>query len=90
MARYAAFTTAHLVATVAVFAGLADFVDPGLLLLALSLPLVFAWGLFHADLAMNPDLDDDERRRWRMVLWVLPWTMGLYWYLHVRPRRVDR
>jgi len=35
---------------------------------------------------MNPALDENERSRWRIALWLLPWSMTAYWLAHVRPR----
>jgi hypothetical protein len=85
LARYALFSALH--GLVAVTAALGAFgAAAGPVVLALSLPLVFAWGAFQADVAINPELDDTERRRWRIVLWCAPWSMTVYWLRHVRPR----
>jgi hypothetical protein len=58
----------------------------GLVVLFASVPLFFAWGAFHADLATNELIDEPSLTLWRIALWLLPWTMTLYWYRHVRPR----
>jgi hypothetical protein len=58
----------------------------GLVGLAVSLPLLFAWGAYQADVAINPELDEAERRRWRILLWCFPWSMTVYWLRHVRSR----
>ena len=51
-----------------------------------AVPFLGAWGHFHADLELNGALDETARNRWRMALWILPWSMALYWLLYVRPR----
>jgi hypothetical protein len=56
----------------------------GLVVLVASIPFVLAWGPYQAEIAMNPDFDDVDRRRWRIALYVLPWLMTLYWYRYVR------
>jgi hypothetical protein len=43
-----------------------------------------AWGAFQAELALNPELDDRDRARWRMALACVPGAMALYWRRHVR------
>lgn len=58
--------------------------------LALTLVLLMSLGIyvtiapFQADVALNESLDDDERRRWRILLWVVPWAVALYWHRYVR------
>jgi hypothetical protein len=68
--------------------------------LALILRLTYGWGAvfvldllpvwflaigpYQADLALNVGLTEDERRQWRITLFLLPWSMALYWRLHVR------
>jgi hypothetical protein len=56
----------------------------GLALLVASIPFILAWGPYQAEVALNPDFDDVDRRRWRIALYVLPWSMALYWYRYVR------
>jgi hypothetical protein len=56
----------------------------GLALLVASVPFILAWGPYQAEVALNPDFDDVDRRRWRIALYVLPWSMALYWYRYVR------
>ena len=49
------------------------------------LPVWFlAIGPYQADLALNVGLTEDERRWWRIALFLLPWSMALYWHQHVR------
>lgn len=50
----------------------------------MGLPLLPAIGPFQAEVALNPVLDEDGRRRWRIALYVLPWSMTLYWQRYVR------
>ena len=85
--RYAAFSVGHAVVVVAALAGLAG-PQPGLVVLVTSIPLLFAWGPFQADIALNPALDVAAQTRWRVLVWCLPWSMALYWQLYIRPRRV--
>jgi hypothetical protein len=49
-----------------------------------SVPLYLAIGPYQADVALNSWLSDGERRWWRIALFLLPWTMALYWSVHVR------
>ena len=49
------------------------------------LPVWFlAIGPYQTDLALNVGLTEDERRWWRIALFLLPWSMALYWHQHVR------
>jgi hypothetical protein len=49
-----------------------------------SVAIYVAIGPFRADVALNESLDEDERRRWRIALWVVPWAVALYWHRYVR------
>jgi hypothetical protein len=85
LTRYALFSGLQACVVVAVLLG--DFGAAGVVVVMLtSLPLTFAWGPFHADLAMNERIDERSLIRWRIALWLVPWTMTLYWYQYVRPR----
>jgi hypothetical protein len=88
LTRYAAFATVHGLAVLAVVLG-AGGEFAGLVVLAVSLPLVWAWGQYQADVQLNPLLDDGGRNLWRVAIWCVPWSMPLYWQRHVRPRRLD-
>lgn len=46
---------------------------------------MWSWGLVNAQLQLVADLDDVARRRWRIVLYLLPWSLVVYWLMHVRP-----
>jgi len=59
---------------------------PSLTLAALVL-LIWPTGHYQADVSLNPALDEIDRRRWRIALWCLLWSMTLYWLLHVRSQR---
>jgi len=73
-------------------------VDLAVILVGLALPGFAAWafvalaslaiyigiGPYQADLALNASLDDVERRRWRIALYLAPWSMALYWHRYVR------
>jgi hypothetical protein len=83
LTRYAAFAAVHGVVAVAAAAG----VVPWVVVLVATAPLLFAWGAFHADLATNGEIAESERNRWRMLLWLVPWSMTAYWLRYVRPRR---
>jgi len=87
MSRYAAFAVLHGMVVVVALTGLLGAAS-GLAVLVASVPLLLAWGAFQADVAVNPRFDETARYRWRIVLWVLPWSMAVYWQLHVRPREV--
>ena len=52
-------------------------------------PFLLAIGPYQADVALNSDLDETGRRWWRIVLFLLPWSMALYWHRHVRGAIVD-
>ncbi len=85
LTRYAAFATAHSVVLLASAAGLGPI---GWTIAAVtSLGFLWAWGHYHADLAINPQVDELQRNRWRIALYLLPWSMTLYWFIYVRPRR---
>ena len=85
MARYAYFSIAHGAIVLGALSGVMGS-SAALVVLVVSLPLFFAWGLYQADVAMNPELDETSRSRWRMALWILPWSMALYWHWYVSPR----
>lgn len=53
----------------------------------ISVPLLLSIGPFQAALTTNDGLDEAERSRWRVALFLLPWSAALYWYLWVRPLR---
>ena len=86
LTRYAVFSVVHGVIAIVALSRVAEPWAVYALALA-SLPLFFAWGSFQADVALNPLLDEPGRTRWRVFLWMLPWSMALYWLRHVRPRR---
>ena len=82
--RYAIWAAAHAVIVVVVLAA------PGsawsaTIVFAAALPFIFAWGHFHVDLIRNGVLDDAARWRWRILFWLLPWSMAVYWFRYVRP-----
>jgi len=56
----------------------------GLVLALIWLVLLPAIGPFQAEVALNAVLDEAERRRWRIALYVVPWSMTLYWHRYVR------
>jgi hypothetical protein len=86
LARYAVFSTVHAVVVLGALFGVLGPHD-WLVVLIASVPLLFAWGAFQADVAMNPVLDERDRNRWRILLWLLPWSMAAYWHRYVRPRK---
>ena len=53
-------------------------------LLVVSVPVCLAWGPYQAVVAMNPDFEDRDRRRWRIMLVCIPGSMAVYWHRHVR------
>lgn len=86
MKRYVAFMVVHAAVVALAVAGV--FGDFGwLAVLVCALPVVWAWGLFQADLALNGALQNAARDRWRIAFWLLPWSMAAYWLRYVRPRR---
>jgi hypothetical protein len=87
LTRYAAYSLLHLVVVITLVAGVLPAGWAGAVLLAVSVPLLWAWGLFQADVAANPDLDEEGRMRWRILLWCVPWSMSVYWMQHVRPEK---
>ena len=84
--RYAAWSVVQLVAVVAVVVAPVEEGIASIVVLAVTLPLVWAWGRYHADLALNAALDEAERNRWRLAIWFVPGAIALYWVRHVRPR----
>src|SRR4051794_21908064 len=89
LTRFAAFAVAHLALVLALLVGGVLAAQAGLVLLVASIPLLFAWGSFQTDVALNPRLDEAERARWRIAMWLLPWTIALYWHVHVRGASPD-
>lgn len=83
--RYALFAAAHAVLVVAVLAASVPAWTVSLTLLT-ALPFVFAWGHFHVDLVRNAAVDESARTRWRILFYLLPWSIAVYWLRHVRPR----
>ena len=81
--RYAAFLVVHALVVVAALAGVFGE-SGGLVVLVASVPWVWAYGAFQAHRALNPGLDEEERGRWRIALFLLPWAMAWYWHRHVR------
>lgn len=55
-----------------------------LIVFAASIPIYLAIGPYQADLALNDSLDAVERQRWRIALYLVPWSMALYWHRYVR------
>lgn len=82
--RYA-FLTLPVVAIVVllIFGALPAESGPIAVVLA-SLPLIWAWGPYQAHLGLNAGLDEVERQRWRVAFYLVPPSMALYWFLHVR------
>ena len=56
---------------------------------SLVLALLWLWALGHyqADVSFNPNLDEDWRRRWRVLLCLTPYAIVVYWLRQVRRRR---
>ncbi len=55
------------------------------LLIVLAAAAAFwSWGHAQAHVALNPDLDEAERQRWRVVLACVPGGLAAYWFLYVR------
>lgn len=82
--RYAVAVVAY---TVVVLLGAVGLVPDAVVLgagLVLGLPLLLSWGAYQAHLELNPAVDAVARRRWRAAFFVLPPSMALYWWLHVR------
>jgi hypothetical protein len=81
LTRFAVFAAASLPLAVVLRLTTGD----GLAFVLGVLPVWFlAIGPYQADVALNAGLTEDERRRWRIALFVVPWSMALYWRLHVR------
>ncbi|MET0602085.1 MAG: hypothetical protein ABW167_08870 [Baekduia sp.] len=82
--RYAGFSAAQvLVAVVATLSGAPpDYALAALLVV--SVPVCLAWGPYQAVIAMNPNFEDHDRRRWRIMLVCIPGSMAVYWHRHIR------
>lgn len=87
LTRYAAYSLFQLIVVLAVVAGPVPAELAGVVVIVASVPVALAWGHVQADVAMNPALDDVERRRWRIAIWCVPGAVAVYWLRHVRPRR---
>jgi hypothetical protein len=72
------------VVVIAAFAGAPSSVAGAVLVVSVLLSF-WGWGHMQAELALNPDLDEARRARWRMLLACVPGAIALYWLLHVRP-----
>ena len=72
--RYAVFAVAHGLGVVLALFGAFGGAG-GLLVLVASVPLLWAWGAFQGDVALNDQLDEVDRQRWRIGLWLVPWSM---------------
>jgi hypothetical protein len=82
--RYAGFSLVQLcVMTIVGTRGVESGAAVAAVLVA-SAPVLWAWGLFQADVAMNPRFEESDRRRWRIILACLPGSMAFYWLRHVR------
>ena len=81
LTRFAALSVVDLVA-LAVAIALPGWGGAAVVLVWLL--LLPAIGPFQAEVARNPAFDEDERRRWRIALYVVPWSMTLYWHRYVR------
>ena len=88
MTRYAGFSLVQVVIVAAVVLAGVEAGLVGVIVLATAVPLVWAWGLYQADVALNPLLDEAGRTQWRMAVWFVPGSMALYWWRHVRGRPV--
>ena len=82
LTRLAIFAVADLVVILVALA-LPGPVAVAFVLIA-SLAIYVGIGPFQADLALNSALDETERQRWRIALYVVPWAMALYWHRYVR------
>jgi hypothetical protein len=80
LTRYAALSAMSLVALAVALA--LPWGGPAVVLIWLL--LLPAIGPFQAEVALNGVLDEGERRRWRIALYVMPWSMTLYWHRYVR------
>ncbi|MFL5846678.1 MAG: hypothetical protein ACJ762_18500 [Solirubrobacteraceae bacterium] len=84
MQRYAVLTASGSALVVLLLAGvLPDRVAAVAILLA-ALPVILAWGPYQAHLALNANLDEVERSRWRIAFYLLWPSMAIYWVHHVR------
>jgi hypothetical protein len=81
LTRFAALSVVDLVA-LAVAVALPGWGGAGVTLVWLL--LLPAIGPFQAEVALNATFDEDDRRRWRIALYVVPWSMTLYWHRYVR------
>ena len=81
LTRYAVISALHFLLVVAAIVQLLGHWAwaPSLTVSALVM-LVWSSGHFQTDVALNPALDELDRRRWRIALWCLLWTMTLYWH----------
>jgi len=87
LTRYAVFSVLQLVAFLAVLLLGVEEGLAGLLFVAITLPLLWAWGHFLADIELNPFLDDPARQRWRLVVYLVPGALAFYWHRYVRAQR---
>jgi hypothetical protein len=82
--RYAGFSVAQALVVVALTINDLPPEHALAVLLVVSAPVFWAWGPYQAVVAMNPDFEDGDRRRWRVMLACIPGAMAVYWHRHIR------
>jgi hypothetical protein len=87
LTRYAVFSVLQLVVFLAVLLLGVEQGLAGLAFVAVTLPLLWAWGHFLADIELNPFLDDATRQRWRLAVYLVPGALAIYWHRYVRAQR---
>lgn len=88
--RYAVFSLLQLIGVVLVGVTGLESGYAAAVVLVVSLPVLWAWGAFQADVAINASFEDSDRRRWRVLLACLPGSMALYWHRHIRAILIER
>jgi hypothetical protein len=82
--RYAALSAVQAVVVLVAALSAALTLVPGVVFVLAGVAMFWAWGPFQAEIALNERLDDISRRRWRVLLVVVPGAMALYFHRHVR------
>lgn len=83
---YAGLVAAHSLLVVGVLTGVIPDVG-GTVVVVSAVALLLAFGPYQADVALNGDLDEVSRSRWRIGLYCFPWATVAYWATYVRPRQ---
>jgi hypothetical protein len=84
LTRWAAFAAGTLPSVLVRVLGPDTMAATALCVFVALLLLFLAVGPYQAEVALNPTLDEAARRWWRIVLFLFPWSIAIYWHRYVR------